>query len=176
MSKTEVASALTEFVEAKSKGNDSLVCTVIEDVDLVNNTCYCEPINGDAAILNVKLTTNITGAGVGFLVVTFLDNASAYVSMVSEVDEVNINGKTLGGLVKVIDLTTKLNNLENRVNSIGTDLAAMATSANSIGSSPVIGTALGALITTAISNLITPLTLTVRANIENTLIKQGDGT
>lgn len=176
MSKTEVASALTEFVETKSKGNDSLVCTVIEDVDLVNNTCYCEPINGDAAILNVKLTTNITGAGVGFLlipkknslvVVTFLDNASAYVSMVSEVDEVNINGKTLGGLVKVIDLTTKLNNLENKVNALITGISGWTPIPNDGGA------ALKVALTTWLSSSLTP---TVRANIENTLIKQGNGT
>ena len=175
MSKTEVASALTEFVETKSKGNDSLVCKVIS-VDLPTNTCYCEPINGDSEIQNVKLTTNTTGAGVGFLlipkinslvVVTFLDNSSAYVSMVAEVDEVNVNGKTLGGLVKVIDLTTKLNNLENKVNALITGISTWTPVPNDGGA------ALKVALTTWLSS---SLTLTVRANIENILIKQGDGT
>lgn len=175
MSKNEVASALTEFVEAKSKGNDSLICKVIS-VDLPTNTCYCEPINGDSEIQNVKLTTNITGAGVGFLlipkinslvVVTFLDNSSAYVSMVAEVDEVNINGKTLGGLVKVIDLTTKLNNLENKVNALITGISGWVPVPNDGGA------ALKVALTAWLSSSLTP---TVRANIENILIKQGDGT
>ena len=175
MSKNEVTSALTEFVEAKSKGNDSLVCKVIS-VDLPTNTCYCEPINGDSEIQNVKLTTNITGAGVGFLlipkinslvVVTFLDNSSAYVSMVAEVDEVNVNGKTLGGLVKVIDLTTKLNNLENKVNALITGISGWVPVPNDGGA------ALKVALTAWLSSSLTP---TVRANIENILIKQGDGT
>lgn len=175
MSKNEVASALTEFVEAKSKGNDSLICKVIS-VDLPTNTCYCEPINGDSEIQNVKLTTNITGAGVGFLLipkinslvgVTFLNNASAYVSMVAEVDEVNINGKTLGGLVKVIDLTTKLNNLENKVNALITGISGWVPVPNDGGA------ALKVALTAWLSSSLTP---TVRANIENILIKQGDGT
>ena len=175
MSKTEVASALTEFVETKSKGNDSLVCKVIS-VDLPTNTCYCEPINGDSEIQNVKLTTNTTGAGVGFLlipkinslvVVTFLDNSSAYVSMVAEVDEVNVNGKTLGGLVKVIDLTTKLNNLENKVNALITGISGWTPVPNDGGA------ALKVALTTWFSSSLTP---TVRADIENILIKQGDGT
>ena len=170
-----MASALTEFVETKSKGNDSLVCKVIS-VDLPTNTCYCEPINGDSEIQNVKLTTNTTGAGVGFLlipkinslvVVTFLDNSSAYVSMVAEVDEVNVNGKTLGGLVKVIDLTTKLNNLENKVNALITGISGWTPVPNDGGA------ALKVALTTWYG---TSLTLTVRANIENILIKQGDGT
>lgn len=175
MSKTEVASALTEFVETKSKGNDSLVCKVIS-VDLPTNTCYCEPINGDSEIQNVKLTTNTTGAGVGFLlipkinslvIITFLDNSSAYVSMVAEVDEVNVNGKTLGGLVKVIDLTTKLNNLENKVNALITGISGWTPVPNDGGA------ALKVALTTWFSSSLTP---TVRADIENILIKQGDGT
>ena len=175
MSKNEVAAALTEFVTAKSKGNDSLVCKVIS-VDLPTNTCYCEPINGDSEIQNVKLTTNITGAGVGFLlipkinslvVVSFLDNSSAQVSMVAEVDEVNINGKTLGGLVKVIDLTTKLNNLENKVNALITGISGWVPVPNDGGA------ALKVALTAWLSSSLTP---TVRANIENILIKQGDGT
>ena len=158
-----------------SKGNDSLVCKVIS-VDLPTNTCYCEPINGDSEIQNVKLTTNITGAGVGFLlipkinslvVVTFLDNSSAYVSMVAEVDEVNVNGKTLGGLVKVIDLTTKLNNLENKVNALITGISGWVPVPNDGGA------ALKVALTAWLSSSLTP---TVRANIENILIKQGDGT
>lgn len=176
MSKNEVAAALTEFVEAKSKGNDSLVCKVIS-VDLPTNTCYCEPINGDSEIQNVKLTTNITGAGVGFLlipkinslvVVSFLDNSSAQVSMVAEVDEVNINGKTLGGLVKVIDLTTKLNNLENKVNAI---ISTFNSHVHVTACAAGAGTA-----NTTVAPVVGTLTPTVRADVENILIKQGDGT
>ena len=71
----------------------SKVCTV-DSVDLTNLTCYCVPINGDADIQEVRLMANIEN---GFLlipevdsvvVVSFLSDSSAYVSMVSKVSEI----------------------------------------------------------------------------------------
>ena len=99
----------------------SKVCTV-DSVDLTNLTCYCVPINGDADIQEVRLMANIDN---GFLlipeidsvvVVSFLSDSSAYVSMVSKVSEIQLNGTNYGGLIRVAELTTKLNNLENAFN------------------------------------------------------------
>jgi len=73
----------------------SKVCTV-DSVDLVNLTCYCIPINDDADITEVRLMANIDN---GFLlipevnsivVVSFLSDSSAYVSLVSKVSEIQL--------------------------------------------------------------------------------------
>lgn len=116
----ELRDALKTLVKPNNDGY-SKVCTV-DSVDLVNRTCYCIPINEDADITEVRLMANIDN---GFLlipevnsivVVSFLSDSSAYVSMVSKVSEIQLNGTNYGGLVVVAELTEKLNNLENAFN------------------------------------------------------------
>ena len=74
------------------------------------------------------------------------------------------NDGALGGLVKVIDLTTKLNNLENKVNSL---LSAFGSHTHILTLSSGTGTA--APTTTPVPPNLTP---TVRGDIENEKIKQ----
>lgn len=193
--KTKLIAALTEFVEKKSPTNDSLVCTV-KSIDTTNYTCYCEPIGDYADIQQVKV--KLAADKFGFfmvpkidskVVVSFTSDNSGFISMVTEIDDLVVyidnnnklevddtgfkfNGGTLDGMVKINDLVTKLNNVETRDNAIVTALTALATAMNTIGGIPVTGTALGAAITTAIAAITTPLTLTVKADLENTKIKQ----
>lgn len=87
-------------------------------------------------------------------------------------DLIKFNGGSLNGLVKIDDLVTKLNNLESRANGIVTSFTTLSAAMTALGAVPVLGTALGTAITTATTPVITPLTPTVRANIENTKIKQ----
>jgi len=116
----ELRDALKTLTKPNNDGY-SKVCTV-DSVDLVNRTCYCIPINEDADITEVRLMANIDN---GFLlipevdsivVVSFLSDSSAYVSMVSKVSEIQLNGTNYGGLIRVAELTEKLNNLENAFN------------------------------------------------------------
>lgn len=165
---------IADAIRTISKPNISafgIVCTVSE-IDLDELTCYCVPVNGiDADIVGVRLMADVQK---GFLlipednsivVVSFLSDSSAYVSMVSKVSEVQLNGKNFDGLVKVNDLVEKLNNLENKVNTIITTFNTHTHVASSFGSPtttppvPVTGT----------------LTPTVKLDLENTTILQGDG-
>jgi hypothetical protein len=148
----------------------SKVCTV-DSVDLTKRTCYCIPINEDADITEVRLMANIDN---GFLlvpevdsivVVSFLSDSSAYVSLVSKVSEIQLNGTNYDGLVKVQELTEKLNNLENLVNSLVVKYNAHTHIASSFGSPTTVPPALET----------TVLTPTIQTEIENTTIKQGNG-
>lgn len=179
MVEAEIKKALIKLIEEVSPHHDC-VCSVTS-VNLTDLTCLCEPINGDADIVDVRL---ITDESKGFVIippvgskvtVSFLNDSTAYVSQFSTVSEIRLNGTNYDGLVKINDLVTKLNNLETRVNLIVTDLAALATAMNALGAVPVLGTVLGAAITTAIANAITPLTPTIKANLENTTVKHGNG-
>jgi hypothetical protein len=155
----------------KPNGNAySKVCTV-DSVDLVNLTCYCIPINDDADITEVRLMANIDN---GFLlvpevdsivVVSFLSDSSAYVSLVSKVSEIQLNGTNYDGLVKVQELTEKLNNLENLVNSLVVKYNAHTHIASSFGSPTTVPPVLET----------TVLTPTIQTEIENTTVKQGNG-
>lgn len=139
----------------------SKVCTV-DSVDLTNLTCYCVPINDDADIQEVRLMANIDN---GFLlipevdsivVVSFLSDSSAYVSMVSKVSEIQLNGTNYGGLIKIDDLTSSINTMINNINIQLTAIAA--------------GIAAGGG-----SYTPTPLTTFNKTTYENTTVKQGNG-
>ena len=94
----------------------SKVCKVISiDKDL--NTCDVEPLDGDAELLDVRLTAteeNQTGFLVypeidSSVIVTFIDKDTAFVSMCTEVEEILINGGSNGGLIKINTLISELN-------------------------------------------------------------------
>ena len=148
----------------------SIVCEVLA---VTGDKCDCSPVNGDADLIDVRLQAStttgilITPTVGSNVVVSLLSNGSAFVSMYSDIDSIQLNGSNYDGLVKVNDLVTKLNNLENKVNGIIATFNAhthpyinVVTPANtSAASTPVVGT----------------LTPTVKANIENPLITHGNG-
>lgn len=116
----DIINAIRQISKPNHNGY-AIVCTVIS-VNLTENTCYCSPINGDADLVGVRLMADNKN---GFLlipevnsivVVDFLSDSSAFVSLVSKVSEVQLNGSNYGGLVKITELTTKLNALVNALN------------------------------------------------------------
>jgi hypothetical protein len=172
--KSQIIDALTVFVQANSKGNDSIVAKV-KTVDVVNYTCYCEPIGDYADVMDVKIIINpsydkglvIMPKVDSIVMLTFVSDSDAYISMFSEVDSIYLNGDLYEGLVKVNDLVTKLNNLENKVN-------ALITAFNSWIPVPNDG---GAALKTALTTWVgTSLTPTVKADLENITVKHGNGT
>jgi hypothetical protein len=156
--------------------NPSLVCTV-SAVSLADLTCTCTPLNGDADLLDVRLMSQSAN---GFLIlpsvdsiviVSSIDNRTYYVSMFSEVDEIQLNGDTYDGLVKVGDLVTKLNTIENKLNALITAIGTTWIPISNDG-----GAALKALIGTLTATTLSQITPTVQANIENITVKHGNGT
>lgn len=148
----------------------SVLCTVAE-VDTAENTCNCEPIDGSADLLDVKLMAQSAN---GFLIipkagstviVTMLNKYTGFVSMFSEVEEIQLNGKNFNGLVKIEDLITKLNNLETAFNS-------HITAYN-------LHTHLGVTVGSGATGITTPdtqqLTPTQQTELENTTVLHGDG-
>jgi hypothetical protein len=165
----DLRDALRSLVKPNNDGF-SKVCT-IDSVDLTTLTCYCVPLNNDADIINVRLMANIDN---GFLlipevnsivVVSFLSDDSAYVSLVSKVSEVQLNGKNFDGLVKVQELTDKLNALENKVNDLITACSSQVVTLAPSGTFPLA----------SFFTSVTPLVPTQQLEIENITILQGDG-
>lgn len=96
--------------------NYSIVCTV-SDIDLINGICNCTPVDGSGVLVNVRLNADNKD---GFklipkdntkVLVTLINNTTGFISMVSEVDEIHLNGVTFGGIVKIVEQTAKLNQL-----------------------------------------------------------------
>jgi hypothetical protein len=101
-----------------------ILATVIE-VDEANMTCDVLPISGGAKFLDVLLAADLFDNGMYFkpkvdsIVGIVPLNANNYIVVLySDVDEVWLRGNDFGGLVKVSELVTKLNALENAMNTI----------------------------------------------------------
>lgn len=149
----------------------SVVCTV-ESVNLTDKTCYCIPVNGDADLQNVRLNADkkdgflLIPKADSLVVVSFINDSAGYISMVSEVDEIHLNGTNYGGLVRINDLVTKLNNLE----------AAFNTHITNYNLHTHAGVAVGASTTTPV---VTPdiqvLTPTIITDLQNNTVKHGNG-
>jgi hypothetical protein len=110
--------ALSGFGDLQYEG---VVCNV-SDIDLATFTCTCTPIDGSAEFYEVLLNAD---ADKGFtliptngslVIIQQTSQANAYVTMVSKVDQVYLAGDANGGLVKVNDLVSKLNRIENDIN------------------------------------------------------------
>lgn len=161
----------------KSEKIYSEVCTIVS-VNETERTCVCQPIDDSAQLQKVRLQA-IKNQSVGlvqipkvgsYVIVTFIDNRNSFISTLTEVDKILIdtdlvqfNGGTLDGMVKINDLVTKLNNLENTLNTF------MNTTFNThthISASPGSPTAVPVPLN------IASLTPTVKADLENTKIKQ----
>lgn len=130
---------------SKTFGQDvaEIIYCTVEEVDIVKCTCTCTPISGKAVtgLENVLLKAEANDGfmlvpSVGSTVVVGLSSITKipFVMMFEDIDQVLVkindttfsisdgitefNGGVKGGIPNVIDLTTKLNNLENKVNAI----------------------------------------------------------
>ena len=102
---------------------ESMVCKVT-DIDTTKFTCTCSPIDGSADYIEVPYNV---GAVKGFVLepkdgsyvaLTTTSETTGFVSMVSEVNQIYLNGDNEGGLVKVQDLVDRLNDIKNVVNDL----------------------------------------------------------
>lgn len=164
---------INKAIREMSKTDDevySIVCNVIS-VDSTAKTCDCKPVNSTADILGVRLMAQssngflITPNTNSIVVVTMINKFTGYVAMFSEIREIQLNGKNYDGLVKINDVVTKLNNLENKVNAI---LTWSATHTHA-------GVTAGFGVTGVASTAGSPLTTTVKSDLENITVKQGNG-
>ncbi len=85
-------------------------------------------------------------------------------------DKFTFNGGENHGLVKILALVSNIQTRETRINAIVSSLTSLASACTSAGGTPLTGTVLGGLITTAISSIITPIPATAQSDLENTNI------
>lgn len=125
----------------------------VNSVDAKARTCVCTVVSGRAnnTFYDVKLMSSVDD---GFLIIPTVgstvniilsDYTDPYISQYSGIDSIIFRGGDLGGMVKVITLTAKLNNVENKVNDLITKFAAHVHPVIAVGSptgpnaTPVIG-------------------------------------
>jgi hypothetical protein len=144
-------------------------------VDEVKKTAYCIPLDESKAdIMDVRLIAdNKTGLFMvpkkgSIVIVSFISNEAAYVSMFSEVDKILLNGDANGGLIKIQDLLTEVNNRNTTFKTaITAALTSIDASIAALGGASASAAAF-ATATAAITNIL-------KATIENTTVKHGNG-
>lgn len=153
-----------------------VLCTV-NSVDTSERTCEVTPLNGKADLFDVRFQAELSLTEGLFIepkvnstvLVAFINSVQAAVIMCSEIENIYIdtqgdtvfNGGSNDGMVKVGDLVTKLNNLENKVN----DLVTWTSTHTHTGVTPgpgSTGTAVG---------IVGTLTPTQQSDLENTKVQ-----
>lgn len=145
-------------------------CTV-DSVDSDNRVCDCTPIGGEAdtQLPGVQLCAENNNGLVVFptvgstVIVALSTRNTAFILLYSDVDKVQFMDGSYDGIVKVIDLTTKLNNLENAFNDHIT----------AYNEHTHIGVTVGSGVTGITTPDTTHLTPTTQNEIENNLITHG---
>lgn len=107
---------IRQAIQALSGVNDltfeGIPCKV-SDINTTEMTCTCTPINGDAEFFDVLLNADadkgftLIPADKSVVIVQQTSQATAYVSMVSKVDQIYLAGDANGGLVKIDDLKSQ---------------------------------------------------------------------
>jgi len=102
----------------------------VSDIDTVSLTCTCSPIDGSAYLFDVLLNADGKKGFVlipkdgSVVIVNQVSDANAFVSMVSDVDQIYLAGDVNGGLVKINELTAKLNQLVTQISANFSAIAA----------------------------------------------------
>lgn len=156
----------------------SQICTV-KSVDSTAQICVCTPVNGDGDLHGVMLQAVDSGsAGIvitpqvgSFVVVTFLSKELAYVALTEACDKIEVtsgeiifNDGSKGGLVVSAEVASKLNALENDLNSLKTAFSSWVVAPGDGG------TALKAITATWAAQQVPS---TNASQLENTSIKHG---
>jgi len=130
----------------------SLPCKV---VSISNDLAELQPLNGDPNLLGVKLISGaadfplkITPIINSVVIATFLSKETAFISLYSEVQNVEIRGDQYGGIVKAEDLINNLAKLTARVDGI------ISAINNGVPVPQDGGTALQTTIKTALATLV----------------------
>ena len=164
------------LIQKLAKTDDEIYSQVCKVVNVNGNFCEVAPVRGDANIFKVKLLAGdsetpflIVPAVDSEVVVTFLSKDTAFISLYSEIETINIRGDAFGGLVKVEELVSKINRLEDKVNALISKFNAHThITTATVGATPVPGV-IAPPVTTE-----TPIAPnTAKSDLENDKIKHG---
>lgn len=171
--KAAIIQAIQQITKTRLTDKVYIAACSVDSVDPLARTCNCTAIDGktQAEFTDVQLMAEVDDGELKLptvgstVIIAYSEYVLSFVLLYSEIDQIIYFGGDLGGLVKVIDLTTKLNNLENAFNDLvekyneHTHVLALST-----------GTGTAAPTVTQETTVLTP---TEQSDIENLNIKQG---
>ena len=167
------------FTQFLSKEKVYAKTGVVSNVNETTRLCDVIPNDGSPIVYNVRLQA-VKDSTTGFVqipktgtecVITFINRSTAVLISCKEITKllidadtvIQFNDGTLDCMVKVNDLVTKLNNLENKVNAIVTFTSTHVHPGVTVGLGSTLVT------TTPVTGSLTP---TVKSDLENVKVKQ----
>lgn len=158
---------LQDIVKDKLKGSRIRVATVVSVED--DGTCTCMMIDSETVIAGIRLQADeaygiyVSPAVDSTVILAQISDFDFCVIMFSKIDYMQLLDGSYGGLVKVQELTEKLNNLESQVNDLLTSLQGITIPLAPSGTYPFA----------PVFASFTPLTPTQPAEIQNPNIEHG---
>jgi hypothetical protein len=153
--KQGVTLAVGEVVSVDKATRTCTVAILTNETEVNLEGVKLQTMVGDGILLIPSIGSNVT--------LIYATKQDAVIVQCSDLDGVEFFGGQLGGLVKVNDLVTRLNNIEDDIKSLKQAFSSW---------SPVPSDGGAALKATSTTWAETPLAKTVKGDIENTKIKQ----
>lgn len=181
LTEDEVRKLLARFVGI----NKPTLLGIVKSVNKTDNTCVVEDDGVD--IPGVRLGS-VTGTNKGivlypktkaFILCVKVEDteeysmlsASEYDSIEIKIESLVVNGGKFGGLVISEKIVDEMEKQINRINDIVISLSTLASAMTATAQAPVLGAALGTAITSAIADVINPLSVPQSTVFENDKIK-----
>ena len=166
----DITRTIQELAGTRNQDEVKLFQCNVNSVDLSNRTANVTTITGTANLtFDALLTAGISDGfvitpEVGSMVYVLMSKYTLpFVVTFSDIMQFDIMGGEFGGLVKVVELTQKLNNLENKVNEI---IATFGTHTHNV-------TAVSAPTAPTTTPIQGNLTISQREDIENVNVRHG---
>ena len=181
---TKIIEAIREIAGVRNDNKVKLFQAIVNSVDLDTLTCNVTTVSGNARITydNIQLAAGICDGNIKIPVIDSLVYiissiyCEPFIVQYSDIKGIQLSGNEFGGMVKVIELTQKVNNLENKLNDLLAQFNQFLTDYGvhthpTAPSGPISPPSAPTTATTP-----PDLTLTERAEIENETITHGEGT
>lgn len=166
----DLTRTIQELAGTRNQDEVKLYQCNVNTVDLSTRTANVTTITGTANLtFDALLTAGISDGFVitpeiGSMVYVLMSKYTLpFIITYSDITQFDVMGGEFGGLVKVVELTQKLNNLENKVNEI---ISIFGTHTHGV-------VTVGAPTSPTTTPIAGSLTVTQRANIENININHG---
>ena len=167
----DLTRTIQELAGTRNQDEVKLYQCNVNSIDLSKRTANVTTITGTANLTFDALLT--AGVSDGFVISPEIGSmvyvltskyTLPFIVTFSDITQFDIMGGEFGGLVKVAELTEKLNKLENKVNEIIT----------TFGTHTHTVIMLGAPTSTTPTPIVGNLTVSQRSELENTKIKHGE--
>lgn len=171
---SDIAISIKKLADTKAP-TDNVMYGKVLSVDEQKNTCVVSPINGDADLTDIRLIAETDKTGninipkeqsiVGVILESKDDGWVAFYSEIAkmkiECEDIEYNGGTNDGIVKINPLVEKINAIENKVNAF---VQAFTTWI------PIPGDG-GAALKTLVASIAQITPITGKSDLEDTKIK-----